>query len=144
MKSLLLAAVAALMLGACATGPSLPESQRMQIYRDNAGAPVNNFHYFGSLHSWEPVGDAALVVWTRPSDGYLLTLAASCPQLDFARAISLSDQSGSVFAGLDSVTVLGQGTNIPCRIEQIQPLDIDAARRAEDAAEAELQASGGT
>ncbi len=144
MKSILLAAVAVLMLGACATGPSLSESQRMQIYRDSAGAPVNSFHYFGSLYSWKPVGDAALVVWTRPRDTYLLTLAASCPHLDIAQAISLSDQSGSVFAGLDRVTVLGQGTNIACRIEQIQPIDIDAVRRAEDATEAELQASGGT
>ncbi|KGM57594.1 hypothetical protein N799_05940 [Lysobacter arseniciresistens ZS79] len=132
-------ALAALaLLAGCATGPTLSETQRQQIYFDHAGAPVNKFSYFGTLHSWEPIGDDALVVWTRPSDAYLLRLASACPRLDVARSISLSDQTGAVFAGLDNVVVLDQSTSIPCRIETIQPLDVKAIRQAEDVARASL------
>ena len=140
----LLAVPALALLVACATGPTLSENQRHRIYLDHAGEPVNKFSYFGTLHSWEPIGDDALVVWTRPSDGYLLRLTNDCPRLDVARSISLSDQTGAVFAGLDNVVVLDQTPAIPCRIETIQPLDIEAVRQAEDQARAALQASGGT
>ena len=132
------AVLAIVMLAGCASGPTLSETQRHQLYLDHAGEPVNKFNYPGTLHSWEPVGDDALIVWTRPSEAYLLRLASACPRLDVGRAISLSDQTGSVFAVLD------QTTRIPCRIQTIQPVDVAALRRAEDATRAGLQASGGT
>ena len=145
MKSIYFAAIAAFALGACATGPTLSDNQRLQIHQAHAGEPVNKFHHFGSLHSFEPLGDSALTVWLRPSTAYLLTLASDCPDLEYARTISLGDQSGTVFAGLDNVSVIGQSTTIPCRIEQIQPLDAQALKEAERAARDELQASvGGT
>ena len=136
--------LAIMMLAGCASGPTLSETQRHQLYLDHAGEPVNKFNYHGTLHSWEPVGDDALIVWTRPSEAYLLRLASACPRLDVGRAISLSDQTGSVFAGLDNVVVLDQTTRIPCRIQTIQPVDVAALRRAEDATRAGLQDSGGT
>ncbi|GAB2621271.1 DUF6491 family protein [Novilysobacter erysipheiresistens] len=144
MKTFVLAIAAALVLGACATGPRLPDDQRTQIYREAAGAPVGNFHYFGTLDGWKSISDTALVVWVRARDGYLLTLSASCPQLDFAHAISVDDRNGRVYVG-DSVRVLGEGPTFPCQIAEIQPLDRDAARRAEAQADAAaLQVSGGT
>src|SRR3546814_12832277 len=72
MKTFVLAIAAALVLGACATGPRLPDDQRTQIYRAAAGEPVGNFHYFGTLDGWKSISETALVVWVRARHGYLL------------------------------------------------------------------------
>lgn len=146
MKSIALAAAAAFALGACATGPELSDSQRLEIHKAHAGPPVNSFYHYGTLYNWMPLGDSALTVWLRPNTAYLLTLTSDCPNLEYGRTISLGNPSGgSVFAGLDKVTVIDQAVPIPCRIEQIQPLDAQALRAAEREARDELQASvGGT
>ena len=143
MKSLASAIVAALALGACASGPTLPDDQLLSLYQAHAGKPVNKFHHYGTLDRWVPLGDSALSVWLRPNTAYLLTLASDCPDLEYARTISLGDQSGSVFAGLDNVTVIGRTMPVPCRISQIQPLDARAVREAERDARDALQASVG-
>ena len=143
MKSFFFPVVAMLALSACATGPTLSDQQRLAIHQAHAGAPVNSFNHFGTLHSWQPLGDSALTVWVRPQTAYLLTLASDCPNLEYGHAITLGDQTGTVFAGLDNVTVIGQSMPIPCRIEQIQPLDAKALKTAEREARDELQASAG-
>jgi len=136
-------AIAVALLAGCATGGSLTDEQRGEIHRIHAGEPVRSFHHFGTLHSWSPVDDSSIVVHTRPRTAYLLTLSGSCPGLQYARAISLGDQSGTVHAGFDNVTVLDRNAiDIPCRIEQIQPIDVDAVREAEKALRD--QVSGGT
>ena len=132
MKRLLILLVAALTLGACATGGSLPDSERLAMYRDAAGEPVGSFHYPGRIDSWIPLGDSALVVRTRPNQEYLLELMGPCQELDFAEAITLSHQSGRVHARFDTVTVRGRGQfAIPCRILQIRPVEVSTVRQAE-------------
>ncbi len=127
--------VTVLVLAGCATGASLSDNQRLQIHRAHADAPVRSFHNFGNIYSWTPLGDSALTVWTRRNQAYLLELDGHCPNLNFARAIRFSGQGGTVYAGLDSVVVLDRDPiNIPCRIRQIQPLDIKAAESDERAA----------
>ena len=143
MKNILFAVAAVVALSACATGPTLSDQQRLAIHQAHAGAPVNSFSHFGSLHSWEPLGDSALTVWVRPQTAYLLTLTSDCPNLEYGHAITLGDQTGTVFAGLDNVIVSGQSTPIPCRIEKIQPLDAKAIKGAEREARDALQASSG-
>ncbi|MGH8074980.1 MAG: DUF6491 family protein [Lysobacter sp.] len=143
MKSILLAVAAVFALSACATGPTLSDPQRLAIHQAHAGAPVNSFSHFGTLYSWEPLGDSALTVWVRPQTAYLLTLASDCPNLEHGHAISLGDQTGTVFAGMDNVTVSGQGFPIPCRIKTIQPIDAKALKDAEREARDALQASAG-
>ena len=142
MKIPVLLAASALVLSACATTPTLTDAQQLEIYQANAGEPVKSFRNVLTLHSFQPLGDSALVVWTRPSEGYLLTLAGSCPNLDYAMAISFTGQTGMVSAGFDDVLVMGQSTQIPCKIRQIQPLDGEGVRQAEEEAEAALQSSG--
>ena len=128
MKSLLFSLIAALLLGACATSASVSDTDRLAMYREAAGAPVDSFHYFGSIHGWTPLGDSALVLRTRPNQAYLLELMGACPGLDFAQAITVSNQMGRVHARFDTVNVLGQGR---CRIQQIRPVDVSAVREAE-------------
>ncbi|MEG3191373.1 DUF6491 family protein [Lysobacter sp. D1-1-M9] len=150
--TLLLTIAMSLGLAACANGPDLRDAQRLALYEANAGAPVESFHYFGGINGWTPLGDSALAVWTRPNQGYLLDLLGSCPDLEYARAISVSNQFGRVHARFDSVDVLDRDSfGIPCRIEQIRPIDAAALKQAEremresvEMAERTQDAGGGT
>ena len=141
-RTLLPLALAALVT-ACATGPSRSDAENHALYAAHAGAPVNQFRYFGSLNSWQDLGDDALVVWTRPSEAWLLELSGPCPDLEYAHSISVSHTFNTVSARLDSVTVHGAGMmQIPCRIERIRPIDVTALRAAEREAREAPQASG--
>ena len=126
------AALAVAMLPGCATDAGLRDEQRLALYREHAGAPVDSFQYFGRLNGWTPLGDRALAVWTRPSEAYLLELTGSCMDLEYAHAITVTHQSGRVHARFDDVLVLGSSTmRIPCRIEQIRLVDGVALKQAE-------------
>ena len=128
----LAAALVMATLTGCATDAGLRDEQRLALYRENAGAPVDSFQYFGRLNGWTPLGNRALAVWTRPSQAYLLELAGSCIDLEYAHAITVTNQSGRVHARFDDVVVLGSNTpRIPCRIEQIRPVDGAALKQAE-------------
>lgn len=135
MTRMLLAAATMLGVAACATG-RISDDERLAIYRANAGEPVNSFRYFGRLDGWTSLGDSALAVWTRPNEAWLLELGSRCPELDFAMAITVTNQAGTVYSRFDKVQPLGQGAvSIPCIIQQIRPLDT----RAIKADEAELR-----
>ncbi|TWI10673.1 DUF6491 family protein [Aerolutibacter ruishenii] len=130
-RILLMAFLAAGLLSGCATN-RISDAERLDIYRAHASAPVPSFRYFTSLDGWTPLGDAALAVWARPNDVYLLELSGSCPGLDFAPAISVTSQMGTVYARFDKVVVLGSNmATIPCQIREIRPVDIKAIRHAE-------------
>ncbi|QWP79374.1 hypothetical protein J5226_12190 [Lysobacter sp. K5869] len=130
---LLAAALAAAALAGCASaGPKLDDAQRLALYRAHAGAPVDHFQYFGSIDGWTPLGDSALALWTRPNRAYLLELQGRCQDLDFAQAITVTNQMGSVHRRFDKVIVLGQQSiKIPCFIDRILPLDVKALKQAQ-------------
>lgn len=126
------AALALIAMSACATDPKQRDADRLALYRAHAGAPVQAFQYYGRLDGWTPLGDSALAVWTRPSQAYLLELQGRCPDLDFASAITVSNQAGRVYSRFDKVMVLGHGAlPFPCHIGQIRPLDVKAIKQAQ-------------
>ncbi|MGO4221000.1 DUF6491 family protein [Lysobacter sp. TAF61] len=134
MKAVLLACLAIFVASAsaCAAESRITDTDRLALYRAHAGAPVSNFQYFGRLDGWTPLGDSALAVWTRPSEVYLLELKGTCTDLDFAQAVSLTNQSGRVYQNFDKVIVLGRSTNgMPCWIKEIRPVDAKALKQAE-------------
>jgi hypothetical protein len=143
MKKLLVTLIAVAVLAGCATTGKLSSDERLALYRAHAGAPVKDFQYFGSLNGWTELGSSALVVWTRPSEAYLLELSGPCIDLDFAPAISVTNQMGRVSARFDDVIPLGAGLagpRIPCRIQTIRPLDVKELRQTEQQLrEAKLQ-----
>ena len=124
---------------ACASSPP-HEDQQLALYRAHAGAPVRSFSYLGRFDRWEALGDTAVAVWTRPREGWLLELGTPCLNLDYAIAIGVTSHTGQVSARVDDVLVDQPGQNVPCRIEEIRPLDAEAIRQAEQAQRA--QASG--
>lgn len=133
MKRMLLLALI-LALGACASTPKQTDAEKLALYRAHAGEPVRDFQYFGSINGWNPIGDSSLVVWTKPSEAYLLELFGPCTDLGYAPAISLSNSMGRVSSRFDSVHVLGGGSStmrMPCRIETIRPLDVKALKQAQ-------------
>lgn len=126
--ALSLAALAA----ACASTSKLSDSERYTLYREHAGEPIKSFRYFGDINGWTPLDDAALVVWTRPSEAYLLDLYGPCQDLDFAQSIALTNLMGEVSARFDKVIVAGTSSmRIPCRIEEIRKVDVKALRQTE-------------
>lgn len=134
MKSILLSLALAAALGGCASAGPQVEDPKLELYRAHSGEPVDSFNYFGRINGWTPLGDEALVVWTRPTEAFLLELFGPCRDLTFAPAISLSNQMSRVSARFDSVIPLGGGVgpiNIPCRIETIRPLQVKALKEAQ-------------
>jgi hypothetical protein len=123
---------ATLAMAGCATDARLRDSERRALYLQHAGAPMPSFRYFGSINGWTPLGDDMLAIWTRPSEAVLLTLEGSCPDLEWATAISLTSQFRTVYAKFDRVVPLGSNTGaFPCPIREIRPLDVRALRDAQ-------------
>lgn len=149
MKRLLVILALTVAVAGCASS-GMRDADRLAMYRAHAGPPIDHFNYFGSINGWTPLGDRALTVWTRPATAYLLELTGPCPDLDFAPAISISNQMGRVHARFDKIRVHGGATRMdfPCRIGQIRPIDVKALRQTErelrrvDAIEREAERSG--
>ena len=134
MKASMLTAACAAMLAltACATGARLGDAEKLALYRSHAGAPVDNFNFFGRINGWTPLGDSALVVWTKPSEAWLLDLSGPCQDIEYTPAIGLTSSMNRVYARFDKVIVNSPGSmNIPCFIQQIRPLDVKAVRASE-------------
>ena len=117
----------ATLVAACSSGsPRLTEAQQRERYASYAQAPVDSFTWLGRFYDWQTLGDKQLVVFTTPSDAYLLTVQSPCNQLPFAQTVGVTATAGTVHARLDSLTVQGWH----CPIAQIRPVDY-ARMRAE-------------
>lgn len=127
-------AIVALMFAvtACATtgsGPSEREATKLERYREFAGAPVRNFHFW-RLDRWDVLGEYDIAVWTSTTDAYLVHVMKPCFGLDFANTIALTSTQQRVYSRFDSVLFEQQR----CRIAEIRPVDgkaYKAAQRAE-------------
>jgi len=124
----------ALATAACAT-TGMSQEEKLATYRAHAGEPVPSFRYFGEINGWTSLGDRNIAVWTKPSEAWLLELSGPCPDIDYAPAISVTNQFNRVSAKFDKVVVHGAGTpRVPCRIDTIRPLDVKAIKQAEKTA----------
>jgi hypothetical protein len=121
-------------LGACTTTQGLAAEERLEIYRAQAGVPVDSFRNIKQVDRWTALSDDALAVWTSATRGYLLELEGRCTGLESALSIQMSDQIGTVNARVDTVTPIGGGATpgFPCRIREIRPVDDRTVRAAEN------------
>lgn len=139
MKSVF-AVLAATMLAGCATDAGLRDADRLALYRQHAGEPVESFRYTTTISGWTPLGDSALAVWARPREAYLLTLTGHCPDLEFAQGISVTHQFRRVYARFDRVIPLSATSMaMPCHIREIRPLDVAALKEAQREMRAEVR-----
>jgi hypothetical protein len=122
------------LLAACES--SIQRHDNQQDIRDRyakyAGPPIDRFTWLGRYDSWESLGNNQLVLYTTPSDAYLLTVTPPCTDLNFVQAIGVTSTSHTVYARLDSVKV----KNWKCPIAEIRRIDY-AGMRADMRAEAE-------
>ena len=121
-------------LAACQSGIPRHESQAQmrERYAAYAGQPLDRMTWLGHFYSWESLGDNRLVVYTTPSDAYLLSVTPPCTDLNFVQSIGLTSTAGTVYPRLDSVKVRGWR----CPIAEIRRIDYARMRadlRAEDA-----------
>lgn len=124
----------ATVLAACAgLGPRELAALRLQEIERHAGAPVEDFHFW-QMEGWEGLGPAAVVVWTRPNEAWLIRIKPPCSGLEFAQGIGLTSTNGRVHRRFDAVLFEHQR----CRIAEIRPVDgralkIERRARAESA-----------
>jgi len=139
-----LALICALSAGCATTAPSITlnsaDAQRLAEVSAVAGKPVSSFRFL-SMSSFEPIGDRDLLVFTSPRSAWLLHLDGSCRDLDFDPFLGLTSTFNRVSAGFDSV--VARGNPIPCRIQQIRPVDTAVLRRAEKERKAQAAPASG-
>ncbi|ANB18107.1 DUF6491 family protein [Dokdonella koreensis] len=100
--------------------------RNLDKYLAYAGPPVDSFQFF-KLDQWERVGRYQVVVWTRVSEAYLLTVDPPCRELEWAKAIGVTSSANTVNRRFDSVLASGER----CRIEEIRPIDYKRLRKDE-------------
>jgi hypothetical protein len=148
-ERLTVCALAATLLCACAsqggatnTGPAAgnaaagtaasgtpAQQQSLARYEAYAGPPLQYFTWLGRFDSWEPLGKDRLVVYTTPSDAYLLKVWPGCDLSFVIGGIGISSTSRTVYSGLDSVTVnTGAGGLRRCPISEIRKVDYTRMR----------------
>ena len=129
MKLFLTSLCTVLVASACAT-TGLNQTERLALYRANAGAPVGSIRKWNNSVQWRVLSDDALVVWTRPNEAHLFEFRTRCTGLRSARTITISNFSGLVSSRFDTVTITAPVTassaRTGCRISSIRPLDMQA------------------
>ena len=134
-RALAPAAALLALLGGCANNPpqpaseaaaaaTSPQQQALARYRAYAGPPIDRFTWLGRFYSFEQLGRDQLVVFTTPSDAYLLKVWSSCDLRFVINAIGVTSTAGTVSAHLDSVTIDSAPTGrMVCPIEEIRSID---------------------
>ena len=116
-------------VASCATTqPNVEDARRLAEVTAIAGQSVPSFHYM-SMSSFEPIGQSDLLVFTSPRSAWLLHLDGTCRNIDFDPFLNLTSTFGRVSSGFDSV--IARDNPIPCRIQQIRPVDAALLRRVD-------------
>ncbi len=125
-RTLIVLPLLLLLAGCAGVATQRHRSERQAEYLAATGAPVGNFT-FTSLYSWEPLTGTQLVVYTRPTQAWLLDLYG-CQNLLFSNSIALTSNINQVSANFDKVLTL-RG-DVPCTISRIRPVDVQGMRAA--------------
>ena len=123
---------ASVFLASCATTPRMSESDELALYMSHS-EQVQKVTYREPI-GWDDVGDSHVLLTIKPTEGWLLRLVPDC--LDWSGsgpALTVSNIAGVVTSGFDSVTRVGPGTQIGCRIQEIRVVDLGAVRDARNA-----------
>lgn len=128
-RSLAAAAMVAMLAGCASTAHLAGPSPKEQAWLNHAGEPVESFLLFGHVSGWTPVSADKLVVYTGSREAWLVSVDATCLNLEFANGIGLTTSMGSrVHSGFDFVRFHDGMHGQDCRITDIRPVDQKAAR----------------
>ena len=117
--------------GAASAAPTGTPAQQQALarYEAYAGPPQQSFTWLGRFDSWEALGKDRLVIFTTPSEAYLLTVWPPCDLRFVTGGIGISSTTNTVSTGLDSVTInTGPGGPRRCPISEIRKVDYTRMR----------------
>lgn len=119
MKRILALTLMTFVATACASGLQRSKGDEVLAQYDGyVGEPIRNFSAM-STRSWQPVSRDQLILWTDMNNAYLITVAGSCPDLQFVNSVSVTS-TASTISNFDLVRV-GRDR---CPIKEIRPIDI--------------------
>lgn len=131
-----------LALAGCASSSlTANNEERLELYEAHS-TPVESFRITrlqGRQARWSAIGDQAVLVYDESDQPHLLQMPEKCSGLATARSISITNTSGTVTPGSDSVQLIGPskaGSAYFCRIGSARRVDMSAvkAARADDKA----------
>lgn len=114
-------------LAGCASGMARREQAPPDRYVEYAGEPIKEF-FAWRIDGWSPVSRDQLVVWTGVNEAFLLRVWDTCPNLEFATTVGISQLMRSI-STFDKVKV-GRET---CPIREIRKIDVKRMKAAEKA-----------
>jgi hypothetical protein len=122
-KALVIVAGLALAVSAAASA-----KQKEIDYRDYAvGEPLKEINYY-QLYNWQRSTDEAVVLWTKPSQAYVLELYNKCEALNSGRSKiemgGVADPRNRL--KVDDILIVG---TMRCKVAGIRALDIEALKR---------------
>jgi hypothetical protein len=125
-KSIAATLVLGVMLQACATGADRESKSIEQMLADKGyrmGDEIQTIRQF-SFNGWTELDELHLILHSRVSDRYLVTLATLCDGLRSSARIALSNTAGQ-FSKFDYVTVSGgpPGVNRRCNVRALHELE---------------------
>ena len=135
-ETMMLAALLAL-AGCASSGLESANQERLKLYQTHS-TPVESFRITrlqGRQTRWSPIGDQALMVYDESDQPHLLELPQKCSGLATARSVSITNASGTVTPGSDSVQLIGPskaGSAYFCRIGSARRIDLDAVKEARE------------
>ena len=94
------------------------------------GDPLKEIRYF-QLYNWQRSTDRAVVLWTKPSEAYMLSLENNC---DVTRGSQVVIQVGGV-AAVPGRLAVGDDLlvgPVKCRVSSIQAIDLKAVKADRD------------
>ena len=102
--------------------------QKQIDYRDYAvGEPLQEINYY-QLYNWQRSTDEAVVLWTKPSQAYVIELANRCEALNSGSARIVIGGVADPRNRLKVNDILVVGT-MRCKVAGIRALDIEAVKR---------------
>lgn len=124
-------------VGCASSSLTSNNQERLKLYQANS-TPVESFRITklqGRQTRWSPIGDQALMVYDESDQPYLLELPQKCSGLATSRSISITNASGTVTPGSDSVQLMGPskaGSAYFCRIGSARRIDMNAVKEARE------------
>jgi len=126
---------ALLCIAGCASSGVGASTERLALYKAHA-TPVESFRTAkteGRQVRWSAVGEQAALVYDESGQAILLEFPEACSGLANAGGISLTNNSGTVTPGTDSVRIVGAsraGAATSCKIGTASRIDMDAVKAA--------------
>jgi hypothetical protein len=127
LRGILFVLPAIAILGGCSGAPTKREGEVREVdqYLRYDQGSVGSMSYFGRFDGWRPVGRNQLFVWDGLSNGYLISVAPPCNELEYTNAIGFTQRvRGTVSSGIDEVRMSGER----CRITDIRRIDYKKMR----------------